>query len=141
MKRPLLRRLVLLSALGGVAVLLCVRSPHQPGSYPPCPFYALTGLYCPGCGTLRSLHALLQGDVLQALAYNSLAIVLLPFVIGSLVWGIVVELRRPREAVRPWPAWPLRVLLGLILVYWILRNVPLAPFDVLAPHPLAVTRD
>ena len=31
--------------------------------YAPCLFYALTDLYCPGCGTLRGLHELLHGRI------------------------------------------------------------------------------
>ena len=67
-RSPTIRRLLLLAALGVTAMLLCLRSPHQPGHYPPCPVAALTGLHCPGCGTLRGLHALLHGDLLQAFA-------------------------------------------------------------------------
>ena len=40
--------------------------PNQPGHYPTDPFLAITGLYCPGCGTLRALHALARGDLLTA---------------------------------------------------------------------------
>ncbi|MEY2693731.1 MAG: hypothetical protein RL142_79 [Actinomycetota bacterium] len=38
----------------------------------PCLFHAATGLLCPGCGTTRSLTALLHGDVATALAFNPL---------------------------------------------------------------------
>jgi hypothetical protein len=38
----------------------------------PCLFHAATGLLCPGCGTTRSLTALLHGDVATAFAFNSL---------------------------------------------------------------------
>lgn len=32
----------------------------------PCLFYNLTGLYCPGCGGVRSVKALLRGDIWQS---------------------------------------------------------------------------
>lgn len=38
----------------------------------PCLFHAATGLLCPGCGTTRSLTALLHGDLPSAFAYNQL---------------------------------------------------------------------
>jgi hypothetical protein len=38
----------------------------------PCLFHASTGLLCPGCGTTRSLTALIHGDVVGAFAFNPL---------------------------------------------------------------------
>lgn len=38
----------------------------------PCLFHASTGLLCPGCGTTRSLTALVHGDVAGALSFNPL---------------------------------------------------------------------
>jgi hypothetical protein len=133
------RRLLILAALAGVAVLLCLRSPLQPGNYPPCPSYFLTGFHCPGCGSLRGLHALLQGDIRQALAYNSLALIVLPPLIGCILWGLAADLRgRPR---RPLPVWVVRLVLIAIAAYWVLRNMPAAPFDQLAPHRLSANEE
>lgn len=42
----------------------------------PCPWRELLGLECPMCGTTRALLALGRGDVLAALAWNPLAILL-----------------------------------------------------------------
>ena len=38
----------------------------SPGHYPTCPFLAITGWYCPGCGSLRAVHDLLHGDLAGA---------------------------------------------------------------------------
>jgi hypothetical protein len=35
-----------------------------------CPFYALLGKYCPGCGNTRSVTALAGGDILGSLRHN-----------------------------------------------------------------------
>ena len=32
--------------------------------WPKCPFHLLTGLECPGCGSQRAVHSLLNGDLL-----------------------------------------------------------------------------
>ncbi len=75
------RMLVAMFLLGGAAiVLLCVFDPATSGVFPPCPVRYLTGLYCPGCGSLRALHALLHGELGRAFAMNPLMIVTLPFV-------------------------------------------------------------
>ena len=40
--------------------------PGKTGFFPSCPFRALTGFNCPGCGTTRALHQLLHGNVVAA---------------------------------------------------------------------------
>lgn len=47
-----------------------------------CPFLAVTGHYCPGCGGTRALLALLQGDVAGALHNNALALTLFPLALA-----------------------------------------------------------
>src|SRR5580700_9259192 len=71
---------LLLAAAGLVACLytLAVIPPTETSFYPRCLSHSLTGLNCPGCGTTRALHALLNGRIVQALAYNPLAFMLLP---------------------------------------------------------------
>nr|WP_274387804.1 DUF2752 domain-containing protein [Salsipaludibacter albus] len=41
-----------------------------------CPFHAVTGLWCPGCGGLRAIGDLTHGDVGAAVSSNVLAVVL-----------------------------------------------------------------
>ena len=45
--------IVLAGALGGVLAVLFVFDPVTAHIFPTCPMCAVTGLYCPGCGTLR----------------------------------------------------------------------------------------
>ena len=50
-------------AAAGAWVLQRV-DPNAAGSpLPGCVFYQFTGLYCPGCGMTRALHALVHGDL------------------------------------------------------------------------------
>lgn len=109
-------------------------NPEQPGFFPPSPFRALTGYYCPGCGTLRGLHQLLHGHWLAALDYNPLMVLSLPFMVyayGS--YGLrAIAGRRILPSVRIPARW-IWLLLQVILAYWVLRNLPFAPFSWLAP--------
>jgi hypothetical protein len=99
-----------------------------------CPTYALTGLYCTGCGTTRMLHSLLHLRVLEAFDHNPLIFLLLPLIGYFLLTGylrlvaarrVLPDLQFPR-----WVPVPLGILL---LAFTVLRNLPFPPFTFLAP--------
>ena len=97
--------------VAGLAVIYR-NDPAKAGFYPPCPFKALTGLQCPGCGGTRALHALLHGDVAGAFALNPMLFV----VIGT----VIVIAARPALLTRPWFAWAAAVTL---LAWGVARNL------------------
>ena len=125
---------VILSGLG-VAVLALLRlvDPRLPGNYPTCPFLLFTGCYCPGCGTLRALATLMEGDLRSAMGYNPLTVLSLP-VLSTLNLMMVARkserLTRSQLRVPPLAAW---TLLAVIISFWVLRNIPLYPLSMLAP--------
>lgn len=111
---------------GGAAVaflVVAVLDPNQPGHYPTCPFLALTGHYCPGCGSLRAMHALSRGELGTAVGLNALTMAMLP-VLGYL-WLRSVR-RAWTGAPRPAPAKPalLWALTAVVLAFWVVRNLP-----------------
>lgn len=119
-------------AAAGAALVLSRLDPFARNSLlPPCPVHALTGLYCPGCGSTRCLHALLHGDLPLALAMNPLLVISLPLLglmaLNAAGWRPVwlTPLMRPLAKPRLW----LWVLPG----YAVLRNLPWSPFTALAP--------
>ena len=57
------------------------------GKTPPCIFYQLTELYCPGCGTGRSLLALLRLDIYAAFRYQPLFFLTYPLMIAIRIRG------------------------------------------------------
>ncbi len=61
--------------LAGLAWVLMVEP--GPGTTPPCPSMKLLHVPCPACGTLRSVHALGQGEWQQAFALQPLLAVAL----------------------------------------------------------------
>jgi hypothetical protein len=104
--------------------------PNAPGHYPTCPFLFVTGYYCPGCGSLRAVHALTHGHLLEAVDRNPLATALLPVLIfGYLAWARRRVTGRPRRRLAP--AWAIWMLLVVVIAFWILRNIP--AFGWLAP--------
>ena len=130
------KKIAVAGSLGIVAAgsaVLFFFDPSVSDFYPPCPFHALTGLYCPGCGTTRALHELLHGNLGEALGLNSLMVLMLPFVGYSLLSYATLGVRGlalPRLPASPLWGW---LVLWVILAYWILRNVPLYPLSLLAP--------
>jgi hypothetical protein len=113
------------AALIGGAYLTAV-DPNAAGHYPTCPFLAVTGWYCPGCGALRAVHALGHGDLTTALARNPFTVV----AVGCLAVTWVIWLRWTiqgvplRWAMPTVPARTLYAVFGAILLFWVLRNVP-----------------
>jgi hypothetical protein len=122
------RRAVLLP-LGAAAVAMVGAAyvanvdPNVTGHYPNCPFLAITGWYCPGCGALRAVHALGHGDLLTALARNPFAVVAFGYIaVTWVLWLRRTVTGRPRRWLAP--PWVLYGVLGAILAFWVLRNLP-----------------
>ena len=82
----LLSAIIVLSGL--YLVFRC--NPENSWWMPKCPFFVLTGLQCPSCGNTRALHALLHGHITEALAYKSMAPVLIGL-FAAIVWLSLVR--------------------------------------------------
>lgn len=117
------------AATGGLGYVAAV-DPNQAGHYPTCPFLWVTGLFCPGCGSLRTLHALAHLDVAAAVSLNVLVTAFVPLLV---LWWVRWSYRRWTGRPRRWlaPGWMLWGLLAAVVGFWVLRNVP--AFAVLAP--------
>ena len=91
--------------------------PNAPGHYPPCPFLAVTGLWCPGCGSLRALHALLHLDVGTALARNPFAVLASIYIAWTFYrWAYRRVTGTP---LRLAPGWVITVVWVSIVAFWI----------------------
>ena len=115
----------------GVVCTLAVIASYNPATsaiYPPCPFRVLTGLQCPGCGSLRALHQLLHGHLLGALRLNPMMVIALPFLAHYFVRHELVGRTAHGSVPGPWRAWLVWALLGVIVVFWFSRNIPCYPF-------------
>ena len=90
--------------------------------FPRCTFLTLTGYKCPGCGSQRAIHALLNGDFKGALGYNAMLIVAIPW-IALCLFAEGQRTRRPRLYERlnaPLLIW---LFLVAVLAWWLLRNI------------------
>ncbi|WUQ38466.1 DUF2752 domain-containing protein [Streptomyces sp. NBC_00234] len=110
---------VVVGAFGYVATV----DPNEPGHYPVCPLLRFTGVFCPGCGGLRSAYAFAHGDLGAALGSNA------PAVVGYGVFAVVWVLWMVRAS----RGKPLRITLApgywwsigaLLLIFAVVRNLP-----------------
>jgi hypothetical protein len=130
--RASLRPALGLLGLGAAATAyVAAVDPNRPGHYPVCPFLALTGWWCPGCGGLRAVHALTRGDLGTALHDNVLVVALCGFTAGYWTfWALRASRGRPRPAFRLGRPWAVAAAV-LVLLFTLVRNLPTGAF--LAP--------
>ena len=110
------------------SVCLFVLEPGKSILFPICPFRAITGFTCPGCGSTRGVHQLLHGNIAAAFELNPLLLLALPFLIYALLLYSYRVLRgQPiqRNALAPKYIY---TIFGVVLFFWIFRNTPLYPF-------------
>jgi hypothetical protein len=132
-----------LAVLMVVAVLASIglsylsdNDPERGARYPPCMFRKVTGLHCAGCGSTRAAHALIHIEVGTALRKNALLVLTFPLVVFAIViegaaWLLRDRYRGPRVRLSYFWSWALPIV---IFGFWILRNIPLWPLELLAPR-------
>src|SRR5215207_614170 len=121
------------SAMIAGAAAVWYFDPTTAGFFPVCPLYSMTEFACPGCGLTRGFHALFHGDVLTALDYNALIPVFGAF-LGYLVLSMFLVAVRGRGLTMGKMNGPLLwATFGLLLVFGVLRNLPIYPFTWLFP--------
>ena len=79
-------------------------------------------LLLPGCGSLRAVHDLATGQVAAALHRNPLTVLAVPFLL--VMWGLSVQRRMTGRSRRVRTGLGALDLLGAILTFWLLRNLP-----------------
>lgn len=90
--------------------------------YIPCLFHWLTGYYCPGCGVTRMFFAILKLNFYQAFRFNPLVFILLCLFIMYMLIKVIFKINYviPKRVYY--------VLIGIIILFGILRNIPLFSF-------------
>src|SRR5205823_3832523 len=122
---------LLLFALVAVAgsLLYFYVDPSTSDVFPKCVFHALTNLDCPGCGSQRAIHALLHGQLAVAADFNLLVVLFLPFLVYSafILFANGVLKKSSRQKIFDSGLFA-RIVLTCVLLFWVLRNLPLGAF-------------
>lgn len=114
--------LLVLTAVLALLLVLGTFDPQKSDFFPKCPFLMLTGLKCPGCGTQRALHQLLNLNLGQAFRYNALMVMSIPLLV-FLISAEALKRRFPklyRICMSPVLSWG---ILAAVLLWWVLRNL------------------
>lgn len=79
----MLRRFGYLIAGAGLIALVVIYSVLDPNEvyFPKCPVKWAFGVDCPGCGSQRAVHALLNGDIVAAWGFNALLVASIPLLV------------------------------------------------------------
>jgi hypothetical protein len=118
---------VMLLGLSTIFLISMVWRPADEPTIILCPFRALTGLLCPGCGMTRAFCALGHGELMRAIRFNALSPLL--YLAFMVAWvgaaATLLNLHRLRAAVmRLSPSPPVGVaLFVLTMVWWGVRLV------------------
>ncbi|WP_408666325.1 DUF2752 domain-containing protein [Jatrophihabitans sp.] len=88
---------------------------------PLCPLHAMTGLWCPFCGSTRASHALIHAELANALRYNALFVAALPLL--APLWWRRLRSPDPRPAARPLPRPVFWAGIALVLAFGVVRNL------------------
>ena len=125
---------VLFTAALATVLLYFFVYPQYAAYFPKCIFYGIMGLHCPLCGSQRALIAFLKGDLITAMHDNVLMVGLLFLLIYIflvfLYRNLIAKNNYRKSFTIPFPA---KFILLALIVFGILRNIPLYPFTLLAP--------
>ena len=131
--KPIKYILISIGVLVGFVVLgiFYNLNPSNHSVYPECNFHASTGYLCPGCGSQRAIHDFLHFNIAEGFKHNALVGLCL-FTGLYLIFGFIFN----KVSSKPVPNYFKRsstayIILGVIAVFWILRNLPFEFFNIL----------
>ena len=116
-----------------LAVLFYFLNPNEHQIFPRCAFNALTGYYCPGCGSQRAIHSLLHFNIAKVISNNLLflpAVLLVAYHYVRTPINKIFKWNLPNILYFKNTPW---IIFGVIMLFWILRNLPWYPFSALTP--------
>jgi hypothetical protein len=128
-----IKRLAVVFLIVALALIYIFINPSEVDFLPKCPFYVTTGFYCAGCGSQRATHQLLNLNFLGVLQQN----IFYAFVLMLLTYQLVITFINKffKKNIYNYlyhPKVPILFLI-IIMLFWVLRNIPIYPFYLLAP--------
>lgn len=115
--------LILIGVIG-ISIFYSIFDPYKDDFLPKCSFYTVTGYQCPGCGSQRAIHNLLQFKIYNAIKENLLFVIAIPYLILGAYFDIFnpknIRALKIQKFFFGLPA--IWTVFFLIIIYWIIRN-------------------
>jgi hypothetical protein len=117
---------VIVILLFGFFIYLYKRfNPIDSNYFPRCLFREITGYKCPGCGSQRSIHYLLNFDIKGAIRENILLVLSLPYILLGFIFDLVKlrdkRLLRVRSILFGYRA--IIIIFIIVILFWVIRNL------------------
>jgi len=125
--------LILPALLIAVAAVFYFFDPARLAIFPRCPFFVITGYYCPGCGSQRAIHSFLHFRWADVIHYNILvfpAVLFITYHYAALLLKRKFGISFPDILYNKKIPW---IILTIVIAFWIARNIPVEPFIWLSP--------
>ena len=112
-------------ALTLLVVIYKFFNPVENGYFPKCPFRTLTGFKCPGCGSQRAIHHLLNFNLTGAVHENVLLVISIPYLVTGFIFDMI---KNPGPSVVKWRkrlfgTKAIFIVLTVIILFWVCRNI------------------
>ena len=120
-----LKKSAVLIIIAVLAILYKLYSPAEYILFPKCPFRVATGLQCPGCGSQRAIHYLLNLDIYNAIKENAILVFSIPYLLIGILFDTI---RSDNRSFLKWrkilfgekAIWG---ILSIIILFWVVRNI------------------
>jgi hypothetical protein len=99
-----------------------IYNPLENDLFPKCIFYKYTGFLCPGCGSQRAIHCLLNFNILSAIKQNILVVLFIPYLTLSILTKLYPQFFTTWKRKIESPL-AIKIIIGIILGYWLIRNI------------------
>ncbi len=115
---------IVLTIIITIATFYKIFNPYEDKFMPKCVFYAATGYQCPGCGSQRAIHNLVNFDIKHAMHENLMLVIAIPYLILGAVLEFIKDknqkLQRLHDVLYGYKA--ALFIFFLLVFWWIFRN-------------------
>lgn len=120
-------------AFFGMLALYIFWNPSETNMFPKCPVYAASGIYCPGCGSQRAAHKILNGNIIEGVRHNYMIVLLaMVLVYQGFIYVVNDVLGKNMTNLLHKSKVTFSILI-IVILFWVLRNIDIFPFSELAP--------